>query len=116
MLVLGGEVSREDFERGPGWALEARGACHGDVCVPLPAGAVGERGVDLGAVTAGLRMPVVTDPVSGAAAVGPAVSSSSRALPSAAMPELVLPDMDGVPFDLASLRGQKVLLVAWAPY
>jgi len=28
----------------------------------------------------------------------------------------VLPDLDGNEFRLSSLRGQKVLLVAWAPY
>ncbi len=31
-------------------------------------------------------------------------------------PDLVLPDLDGQPFELASLRGQKVVLVAWSPY
>jgi hypothetical protein len=29
---------------------------------------------------------------------------------------LVLPDVDGHEFRLSSLRGQKVVLVAWAPY
>ena len=28
----------------------------------------------------------------------------------------VLPDLDGNEFRLSSLRGQKVVLVAWAPY
>ena len=28
----------------------------------------------------------------------------------------VLPDLDGKPFALESLRGQKVVLVAWEPY
>jgi hypothetical protein len=31
-------------------------------------------------------------------------------------PALQLPDADGNPFDLASLHGQKVLLVAWASW
>ena len=31
-------------------------------------------------------------------------------------PDLTLPDLDGKPFHLSSLRGQKVLLYAWAPY
>ena len=29
---------------------------------------------------------------------------------------LVLPDLDGKPFDIASLLGSKVLLVAWASW
>jgi hypothetical protein len=28
----------------------------------------------------------------------------------------VLPDFDGKPFDVASLRGRKVLLLAWASW
>ena len=39
-----------------------------------------------------------------------------RALATAQAPELVLPDVDGHEFRLSSLRGQKVVLVSWAPY
>jgi peroxiredoxin len=39
-----------------------------------------------------------------------------RALVSAEAPELVLDDLEGREFRLSSLRGQKVVLVAWAPY
>ena len=39
-----------------------------------------------------------------------------RALVSAEAPELVLDDIEGKPFRLSSLRGQKVVLVSWAPY
>ena len=38
------------------------------------------------------------------------------ALSTAVAPELTLPTIDGEPFDLSSLRGQKVLLVAWASW
>ena len=31
-------------------------------------------------------------------------------------PELTLPDLDGRPFELSSLRGQKVVLAAWASW
>jgi peroxiredoxin len=43
-------------------------------------------------------------------------SINSRALATAEAPELTLPDLDGNEFKLSSLRGQKVLLFAWAPY
>jgi hypothetical protein len=49
------------------------------------------------------------------AALGPA-TTSGRALTTAEAPELVLDDFDGNPFRLSSLRGQKAVLVAWAPY
>ncbi len=43
-------------------------------------------------------------------------SLSGHALSTAEAPELVLPDLDGNEFRLSSLRGQKVVIVAWAPY
>jgi len=39
-----------------------------------------------------------------------------RALTTAQAPDLILPDYQGNPFALSSLRGQKVLLVAWASW
>ena len=55
------------------------------------------------------------DPDEGLWAIGPE-SITGRALVSAEAPELELDDIDGNPFRLSSLRGEKVLLVAWAPY
>ena len=34
----------------------------------------------------------------------------------ARVPEIVLPDLDGIEVSISSLRGQKVLLVAWASW
>ena len=39
-----------------------------------------------------------------------------HALASAEAPDLVLPTVDGEEFRLSSLRGQKVVIVSWAPY
>ena len=47
--------------------------------------------------------------------VGPE-TLSGHALASAEAPELVLADVDGNEFRLSSLRGQKVVIVSWAPY
>ena len=41
---------------------------------------------------------------------------SGRALATAEAAELELPDLDGNVFKLSSLRGKKVLLVAWASW
>ena len=62
-----------------------------------------------------MGMPLVAAPEYGLWALGPA-SIGSRALASAKAPDLRLPDLDGHEFRLSSLRGQKVLLLAWAPY
>jgi len=113
MLLTKKTLDREAFERGTGWALKPEGACRGEVCVPLPAGA-GDGAIDVEAVAERLGMPIVrhSDAI---AALGPA-TLGGKVLTSAEAPELVLPDLDGRPFDLASLRGKKVVLVAWSPY
>ena len=63
-----------------------------------------------------LGMPLVADAAHGVWALGPETAVTGRALTTAVAPELVLPDADGNPFRLSSLRGQKVLLVAWASW
>jgi hypothetical protein len=104
-------ISTDQFEAGTGWAIKPEGACKADVCVPLdPAGAF-----DLVATAARLRMALVADEESGLWALGPE-SLGDRALVSAEAPELVLDDIEGGEFRLSSLRGQKVVLVSWAPY
>jgi len=106
-------MSAEEFERGTGWAIRPEGACRGDVCVPLKT-RTGGGDLDVAAVASELGMPIVRHSPD-LAALGPA-SLGGRALTSAEAPELVLPDFDGEEFDLRSLRGQKVVLVAWSPY
>jgi hypothetical protein len=114
MIIDGPRVTRAAFERGTGWALKPQGACRGEVCVPLPDETDPET-VDVAAVAHRLGMPLVADEGSGLRALGPA-SVGGHVLGSAEAPELVLPDLDGVEFALSSLHGQKVVLVAWAPY
>ena len=59
-------------------------------------------------------MPLVHDAAAGLWALGP--EAGGRALTSAQAPELILPDWRGNEFRLSSLRGRKVLLVAWASW
>lgn len=106
-------VTAAEFETLTGWTVKPEGACMGELCVPLGADMTAD--FDLVTVAATLGMPIVRDDDSGVAALGPA-SVTGRALASAEAPELVLPDLDGNEFRLSSLRGQKVVLVAWAPY
>ena len=117
MLLRSLHVSRSEFEAGAGWRLKPEGACQGDVCIPLsqPAGTSDDDAVDVARVAGDLGMPLVAAPEFGLWALGPA-SIGSRALATAQAPDLRLPDLDGQEFRLSSLRGQKVLLYAWAPY
>jgi hypothetical protein len=61
-------------------------------------------------------MPLVADDAHQVWALGPETVVTGRALTSAVAPELTLPDASGAAFELSSLRGQKVLLVAWASW
>lgn len=104
------DLSPDEFATGTGWTIKPEGACRGDVCVPLPKG-------EFNAVSAAERlgMAIVEEPDAGLWSIGPA-SLGGRALTTAQAPELVLNDLNGETFRLSSLRGQKVVIVSWAPY
>jgi hypothetical protein len=106
------DLTAEQFSAGTGWVIKPEGACQGDVCVPLPKKA---EGFSAQAAAERLGMAIVADEPSGLWSIGPA-SFGDRALATAVAPELVLNDLDGNEFRLSSLRGQKVVIVSWAPY
>src|SRR5689334_8583140 len=95
-----------------GWYLTAEGLCSGDRCVPFAA--TDRDALDLAAVARALGRPLVSDAEHGLWALG--AEAGGRALVSASAPDFVLPDVDGRPVRLSDLRGQKVLLVAWASW
>ena len=111
MILESLDITPDEFATGTGWAIKPEGACKADVCVPLASGG----SFDLLATADRLGMAVVHDADAGLWAIGPE-SFGGRALVSAEAPELALDDIDGTPFTLSSLRGQKVLVVSWAPY
>jgi len=111
VIVTDIDVTKEAFEAGTGWEIKPEGACKGEVCVPLDQ----PGAFDVQFTADRLRMAVVHDADVGLWAIGPE-SLGDRALVTANAPELVLPDLDGNEFRLAALRGQKVVLVSWAPY
>jgi hypothetical protein len=105
------------FEKRTGWRIEPEGACKGHVCVPLPADARTSDGrVDVRVVAERLGMPIVSDEAHQQRALGPETSVTGRVLTTADAPDLELPDVGGNPFRLSRLRGQKILLVAWASW
>lgn len=114
MILEGLEVDVGEFERRTGWAIKPEGACKGDRCVPLPAGTARDGRLDVRLVAERLGMPLVRDEARGLWCLGP--ESGGRALETAEAPDLTLPDWKGREFRLSSLRGQKVLLIAWASW
>jgi peroxiredoxin len=109
-------VTSTAFAEMTGWTVKRVGACKGDACVPLPAEvhAGGDR-LDVRVLAKSLGMGLVEDGDRGLYALGPE-SANGRALTSAIAPDFVLPDLGGNEFRLSSLRGQKVLIVAWASW
>jgi peroxiredoxin len=117
MLVTSNSVSSAIFAEQTGWQVKAEGACKGEHCVPLPPEARhadGSLAVDV--VAAQLGMPIVVDEASGLSAVGPETGVTGRMLTTAQAPDLELPTFGGDAFRLSSLRGNRVLLIAWASW
>jgi hypothetical protein len=113
VLLRSLRVARQAFEEATGWKLTPDGACKGEVCIPLskPEGTM----VDVAELAEALNMPLVGEPERNLWALGPE-AIGGRALTTALAPELSLPDLEGNQFRLSSLRGQKILVYAWAPY
>jgi hypothetical protein len=105
------DIDAEDFGHATGWEIKPEGACKAEVCVPLRDGG----GFDLTAAAEILGMALVAEPGLSLWAVGPE-SLGGRALASADASDFSLPDLEGEEFRITSLRGQKVLVAAWAPY
>lgn len=114
MILTSLEVDRKAFESRTGWAIKPEGACKGDVCVPLAAHAASAALLDARALSEHLGMPLLHEPEAGVWCLGP--EAMGHALTSASAPDFTLPDYQGKPFTLSSLRGQKVLIVTWASW
>lgn len=110
------DLRAEEFEQISGWEIKPEGACKDEVCVPLPALEPDAEGrIDVTVVAERLGMPIAHDESHGLWSLGPR-SGDRRVLDSARMPDLALPDFDGNTFDIASLRGRRVVLIAWASW
>jgi hypothetical protein len=109
------ELTPVELEQRTGWSLKPEGLCRDDRCVPVPSSDGGSTAtINLRAVAGRLGMPLVDDERHGLWALGP--EAGGHVLESARLPDLVLPDVDGTPFDFASLRGSKVVIAAWASW
>lgn len=112
MIFTSSRVPVAEFERVTGWLVKPEGLCRGERCVPFRAADAAT--VELPDAAEALAMPLIHDAGHGLWALG--AEAGGRALRTAIAPELELPDFRGGSFRLSSLRGTKVLLVAWASW
>ena len=108
-------VDTAQFADQTGWYPKAEGLCQGDICVPAAGSLRADGTVDVEIAAQRLGMPLVHDAENGVWALGPA-TLGGKALTTAAAADPLLQTHDGQPFRLSSLRGRKVLLVAWSSY
>jgi hypothetical protein len=102
------------FAERTGWESAPEGLCKGDACVPAGNAVLDDGSLSVHVLADRLRMPLIFDDAHGIHVLGP--ESGGRALTTAAVPDIELMDVDGNPFQLNSLHGKKVLLVAWASW
>lgn len=106
------QVGREEFTQRTGWTIHPEGACKGEVCVSLPP--FRAPTLDVRTLAERLHMPLVRDEAHGLWCLGP--EAEGKVLASARAPELDLPEWRGGVFQLRSLLGTKILLLAWASW
>ena len=114
MILTSLQVDPKQFEDRTGWAIKPEGACKGDICVPLPAGAASSGRLDAHMLSEKLGMPLIHDADANVWCLGP--EAMGRALTTAQAPDLELRDYKGNDFRLSSLRGKKVLIVTWSSW
>ena len=114
MILTSARVSPAEFSEKTGWELKPQGLCRGDLCVPFPS--EDQTIVDLAAAAPRVGMPLLHDERHDLWALGPQVEPGGRFLRDARFPDITLPDLDGQPFSFSSLRGRKVVMVAWASW
>ena len=114
MLLTSLHVDPAEFASETGWQPTPQGLCRGEVCVPAPGALDATGSLDVSVVAERLRMPLVHDEAHGLWALGPA--SGGRALPTALAADPVLHDRDGAEFHLSSMRGRRLVMVAWASW
>ncbi len=115
MLLETLDLTPEEFAARTGWELKPEGACKKDICVPLTRDVTRPDGtIDVEAFATEMGMPLVGDDAFSIWALG--ARAGGRVIDDSMAPDIVLEGFDGQTFDLASLHGSKVLLLAWASW
>ena len=109
-------MSPADAATVTGWTLKPEGMCRAELCVPLPASAVGTNEVDVAAFWKKLGGPAIASDQRDVWALGAPADERNATLEGLEAPDFTLPDVDGVARSLSQLRGKKVFLATWASW
>lgn len=115
MIFSSLRVTADEFSSSTGWDAKPEGMCRGEVCVPAP-GALADGMVDVEAAAKRLGMPVVHDSAHGVWSLGPATATGRTLSSAIARFPSSLIDAMGRGFDFASLRGRRIIMIAWASW
>ncbi len=109
-------IDAADLQRVTGWALKPEGLCKGELCVPMHGARHTDGRIDAAAFWRRLGNPVLSDEAGETWVLGAGATERSEALGSLDAPDFELPDVNGIPRRLSSLRGKKVFLATWASW
>jgi hypothetical protein len=112
MILTELRATADEFARATDWQPKPEGLCRGEVCVPAPGALSPDGMIDVAIAAQRLGMPLVHDTDHGVWALGSA-TLSGKSLSTAVAAD---PEFNGDSFKLSSLRGKKVILVAWSSY
>jgi len=119
MIIRDVHLPVAEFADLTGWEAKPEGLCRGEACVPAPGALTGASNnlvVDVTVAAQKLGMPLVHDAKHNIWALG-ASTITGRALASAvaAFPSSLI-DAMGRTFDFNSLRGRRIIMIAWASW
>lgn len=115
MILTELRATADEFARATDWQPKPEGLCRGEVCVPAPGALSPDGMIDIAIAAQKLGMPLVHDTDHGVWALGSA-TLSGKSLSTAVAADPELKTFNGGSFKLSSLRGKKVILVAWSSY
>ena len=101
-----------------GWTQKPEGLCQGDVCIPIVSrpNLIAPSGIDLLGLGEVLGRPVAVDLDESVASFGAETAAHGTQLSEGFAPDFTLPDLSGKEYSLASFKGKKVLLIAYASW
>ena len=115
MILTELRATADEFARATYWQPKPEWLCRGEVCVPAPGALSPDGMIDVAIAAQRLGMPLVHDTDHGVWALGSA-TLSGKSLSTAVATDPELKTFNGDSFKLSSLRGKKVILVAWSSY